>query len=68
MPWRLIHSYVHLESLRGSMRMRLEAMVEGSLGASIHGGAMEAWTPIYLWGSHLLRGGCTIGGGHTPSR
>jgi hypothetical protein len=41
-PWRLIHSYVHLESLRGSMRMRLEALVEGSLGASFHGGLMEA--------------------------
>jgi hypothetical protein len=29
--------------------MRLEAMVKGSVGTSIHGGAMEAWTPIYLW-------------------
>jgi hypothetical protein len=29
--------------------MRLEAMVEGILGTSINGGAMEAWTPIYLW-------------------
>jgi hypothetical protein len=28
------------------MRMRLEALEEGSLGASIHGGAMGAWGPI----------------------
>jgi hypothetical protein len=43
---RLIHSYVHLESLRRSMSMRLEALEEGSLGASIHGGAMGARDPI----------------------
>jgi hypothetical protein len=38
---RLIHSYVHLESLRESNEERMEAMVEGSLGASFHGGLME---------------------------
>jgi len=43
---RLIHSYVHLESLRRSMSMRLEALEEGSLGASIHGGAMMSRDPI----------------------
>ena len=43
---RLIHSYVHLESLRRSMSMRLEALEEGSLGASIHGGTMTARDPI----------------------
>jgi hypothetical protein len=59
---RLIHSFVHLESLRGSMRMRLEALEEGSLGASIHGGAMGAWTLYYFVVITLL------GGGRTPSR
>jgi hypothetical protein len=39
---RLIHSYVHLESLRESIEERMEAMVEGSLGTSFHGGLMEA--------------------------
>jgi hypothetical protein len=46
---RLIHSYVHLESLRGNMRMMLEDMEEGNLDASMHGGAMGAWSSIYLW-------------------
>jgi NAD kinase len=38
----LIQSFVHLESLRESMRMRFEAMVEESLGASIHGDNQQA--------------------------
>jgi hypothetical protein len=38
----LIHSFVHLESLRESMRMRFVACVEASLGASIHGGSQQA--------------------------
>jgi hypothetical protein len=29
--------------------MRLEALEEGNLDASIHGGAMGAWDPIILW-------------------
>jgi hypothetical protein len=41
---RIIHSFSHLESLRGSMRMRLAALEEGILGASMHGGDMGAWT------------------------
>ena len=39
---RLIHTYVHLESLRESIEVRMEAIVEGSLGASFHGGLFKA--------------------------
>ena len=35
---RLIHSFVHLESFRGSIEKRMEALDEGSLGAYFHGG------------------------------
>jgi hypothetical protein len=38
----LIHSYVHLESLRGSIEERMVAMVEENLGTRIHGGSQEA--------------------------
>jgi hypothetical protein len=39
---RIIHLYVHQESWEKGKRMRMEALVEGSLGASFHGGLMEA--------------------------
>jgi hypothetical protein len=42
--------------------MRLEALEEGSLGASIHGGAMGAWTLLFV----VIT--CLLGGGRTPSR
>jgi hypothetical protein len=38
---KLIHSYLHLESLRESIEERMVAMVEESLGAPIHGGSQE---------------------------
>jgi hypothetical protein len=28
------------------MSLRMEALEEGSLGASLHGGALRAWVPI----------------------
>jgi hypothetical protein len=28
------------------MSLRMEALEEGSLGASLHGGALGAWVPI----------------------
>jgi hypothetical protein len=40
--WRLIHLYVHQESLEKGKRTRMEALGEESSGASIHGGAMTA--------------------------
>jgi len=40
-------------------------MVEESLGASFHGGLMEAYTLFILWWLFLLGGGCIIGGGCT---
>jgi hypothetical protein len=39
---RLIHSFVHLESLRGEMETGMEAIFEGSFGTSFHGRAMKA--------------------------
>jgi hypothetical protein len=39
---RLIHSCVHLESLRESIEERMVDMVEERLGAPFHGGSMEA--------------------------
>jgi hypothetical protein len=39
---RLIHLCVHQESWEKGKRMRMEAIVEGSLGASFPGGLMEA--------------------------
>jgi hypothetical protein len=36
---RLIHSYVHLKSLRGSIEERMVALNEEILGAPIHGGS-----------------------------
>jgi hypothetical protein len=39
---RLIPSFVHQESWERSKGMRMEAMDEGSLGASFHGGLMES--------------------------
>jgi hypothetical protein len=39
---RLIPSFVHLESLERSKRMRMEALGEESLGAIFHGGCKEA--------------------------
>jgi hypothetical protein len=39
---RLIHLYVHQESLEKGKRMRMEALGEESLGASFHGGLMKA--------------------------
>jgi hypothetical protein len=43
-----IHSYVHLRRRRRrrSMSLRMEALEEGSLGASLHGGALGARVPI----------------------
>jgi hypothetical protein len=49
------------------MRMMLEAMEEGSLDASIHGGAMGAWSSIYF-GDHFGLEEGTIGGGCTLRR
>ena len=48
--------------------MGMEAKEEGKRGTSFHGGLQEALASIYLWCSFLLGGGCTIGGGRTPSR
>jgi hypothetical protein len=49
----LIHSYVHLESLRESIEERMVAMVEEILDTPIHGGSQEAVDPHLFVGVDL---------------
>ena len=65
---RLIHSFVHLESLERSIEKRMEALGEESLGTIFHGGLKEAQGLIILWCGFLLGGGRTLGGGRKLSR